>query len=139
LAAVFAITHSFNSRIQVEGRKSLAGIEQKLPEWQSAYEVRVEKEQSERAEKLLPFQEELDSWASTAAGPRPRSMNAGIGWGIRRRHIQSYLEAYVLEHRALPTGRHELGRTRTYSLNVGVIDFDDVARRSGDPNRDKSS
>tara|TARA_Y100001934_G_scaffold141126_1_gene170048 strand:+ start:301 stop:909 length:609 start_codon:yes stop_codon:yes gene_type:complete len=133
---------------EIEGHESLAGIEEKLPEWQSAYEVRVEKEQSERGEKLSPFQAELGSWAATAAGPSPRSMNAGLESWIRRRHIQSYLEAYVLEHRALPTGRHDLGRTPsysrkvgtgTYSLKVGVIDFDDVARRAGDTNGDKPS
>lgn len=120
-------------------RKSLAGIEEKLPEWQSGYEERRTRERAERAEELLPFQEKVDSWASTAAGTPPSSRWARIGWSTRKRHIKSYLEAYVLEHRAFPTGCHDLGHTGPtgmFDLEVGMIDFDAVARRAEKTDQD---
>jgi hypothetical protein len=112
------------------GQRSLQAIEERLPAWQRDYDAQVEREDAERQEKLLPFKDALELWITVAAGPHPRSWITGIGWGVRMRHIRAYLETYVLEHGELPTGSHDLGRTKMYNLSAGVIDFDDIAQRA---------
>jgi hypothetical protein len=114
------------------GERRLATVEERLPGWQSDHEVRVAQVEAERQQKLLPFAKVLESWPAAAVGPHPGGMNAGMGWSIRKSHIRSYLEQFILAHAELPSGLHDLGRASAKGLgiNVGVIDFDQAAQRA---------
>lgn len=55
-----------------------------------------------------------------------------IAWQDKREHIRGFLLDYLARHRRLPTGRHDLGRTSTFRLVVGVIDIGLVRQKLRD-------
>ena len=56
-------------------------------------------------------------------GARPPVKILQIAWLEKQRHILTYLNDYYRRHKALPLGRHNLGKTADLGLIVGVIDF----------------
>ena len=57
-------------------------------------------------------------------GPPPRVKILLVAWLDKKMHIDRFLDDYYALHRCLPSGRHNLGRTETHGLRIGVIDFD---------------
>lgn len=123
---------------------SLVAVEQQLPEWQEAYEAGADaREQARRAAaadrqaQLAPFRKRIDAWVGVAAGPRSESTNARTAYAIRASHIRAFIEAYALEHGALPEGVHDIGPTQGMSGAARELDFTDIAVRAAATLRSK--
>lgn len=84
----------------------------------------------ETQNKLRPFKNSATAWAEVVAGRRPYNLATSMGWNARKEHVYHYIWQYILKEGSLPAGTHDLGRTTKYDIPVGLIDFDDVARRA---------
>lgn len=113
------------------GSPALARVERKLPEWEHEIDEELEQLEARRQVVLQPYKELIHEWVDALSGPPATSYATGIARTIRRGRIADYIQNYVLENGAMPTGRHDLGRTTNPSVRVGVIDFDEVASKHG--------
>ncbi len=109
------------------GQSSLAAIERKLPEWKATYDSEEEKRKHERERMLLPFKDLVESFTSRIVGSPPYGQSR-IGWAVKKRHVQDYIENHILAYHELPKGLHDLGSTEMYKLKVGSVDFDEITR-----------
>ena len=48
---------------------------------------------------------------------------------VKTQHVRRYLVKYYKKHAVLPTGRHYLGMTRPYNLEVGMVDFGAIRQK----------
>lgn len=61
-------------------------------------------------------------------GGRPKVRILVIAWQDKREHIRRFLLDYYARYHRLPMGRHDLGSTPNFRLEVGFIDFGEVRR-----------
>ena len=61
-------------------------------------------------------------------GPSPKgSAIRGWGWMARRKHLKDFLEEYHLKYKRIPTGIHDIGKTKALNIQMGIINFGDVS------------
>ena len=113
------------------GEPALAAIEQKLPEWELAFEEEEVRIDAARRVVLRPHKKAVDEWVNVLIGERATSLAAKLARSHRRLLITRFIEDYVIQNGAMPVGKHEVGRaTQGMGAHIRVIDFDDVAKKA---------
>ena len=50
-------------------------------------------------------------------------------WKVKKQHVRDYLVNYHEKHGVLPVGCHDLGKTKSPELKIGVVDFDAIRKK----------
>ena len=77
----------------------------------------------------MHFMFEIQLLTTEIVGKSTEENRISVNWKMKRQHVRDYLINYYEKHGVLPVGCHDLGKTKSPDLKIGIVDFDAIRQK----------